>query len=202
MAVALVLAGAGLLVLAWQVEVEVDGVHRTCGSAFDSAVDRSGWEQWWARDLDESDASVRVSLPRTTSCPDAVNGRMVLSIVLLAGAAILIAWVRHRSVSAKPRRQQLGPPGAELRRLGRVVSIIGTVLASAGVAAVVVLVADADATLFLYTGRLVVGVIGLIVLVPTLALVVIGRALSIIGSHVDGLGPSGRDPIEKSGGRQ
>ena len=57
-------------------------------------------------------------------------------------------------------------------------------LSLAGVAAIVVLVADADSTLFLYVDRLVVGVVGLIVLIPTIALFVIGRALVLVGTSL------------------
>jgi len=61
---------------------------------------------------------------------------------------------------------------------------MGLLLSLAGVVAVIVLVADADSTLFLYTDRLVVAVVGLIVLTPTIALFVIGRVLTIIGAHL------------------
>ena len=46
------------------------------------------------------------------------------------------------------------------------------------------MVADADSTLFLYVDRGVVALVGLIVLVPTLALIVIGRALTLIAPHL------------------
>ena len=44
-------------------------------ASLDAAVDRSGWDHWWAQDLDESDEAVRSGLLRTTSCPDAINKR-------------------------------------------------------------------------------------------------------------------------------
>jgi len=58
------------------------------------------------------------------------------------------------------------------------------VLSIAGVVAIVALVADADSTLFLYVDRPVVGVVGLIVLMPTIALFVIGRALVLVGTYL------------------
>jgi hypothetical protein len=93
---AVVLVALTGFVVGTQVEVAdttVD-VTRTCGSVFDAVADRSGWEIWWARDLDEPD-------------PD-------------------------------------------------------------------------------YTDRLVVAVVGLIVLAPTASLIVIGRALTILGGTAGG----------------
>jgi hypothetical protein len=75
---------------------------------------------------------------------------------------------------------------------------VGAILTLAGLVAVVLLVADADSTLFLYTDRLVVGVVGLIVLVPTASLVVIGRALTILGGadgRRDGVDPVPQDAV-------
>jgi hypothetical protein len=50
----------------------------------------------------------------------------------------------------------------------------------AGAGAIVVLLADAESTLFLYTDRPIVAVGGLIVLVPAVALIVMGRALALL----------------------
>jgi hypothetical protein len=75
----------------------------------------------------------------------------------------------------------------------RITSFVGAILTLAGIVGIVLLVADADSTLFLYTDRLVVGVVGLIVLVPTASLIVIGRALAILGG-TDG-GRDGVDPV-------
>ncbi len=79
------------------------------------------------------------------------------------------------------RRQR----AAGSRSLGRATSLAGGILTVAGVIAVILLVADADSTLFLYTDRLVVAVVGLIVLIPTMALFVIGRVLALVGAHLD-----------------
>ena len=73
----------------------------------------------------------------------------------------------------------------KIRRLGRTTSVAGALLTIAGVVAITVLVADSESTLFLYTDRLVVAVVGLIVLVPTMAMLAIGRALSIVGQHLE-----------------
>mgnify|MGYP001828691283 FL=1 len=183
-AVSLLLGVLSLAVLAAQVDVtdsEV-GATRACGSAFDGLVDRSGWETWWAGDLDEPDDEVRSALVRTTRCPDAVNARIVTAAALAAGsvlAAVAAAAARHRR-DVRRDSPRTGAARTRLGRLGRVTTLAGTVLTVAGVVAVVVLVADADSTLFLYTDRFVVAVVGLIVLVPTIALVVIGRVITIL----------------------
>ena len=94
-ALLILLLGAVLLV---QIEVTEAAVTRSCGSVFDSAVDRSGWEQWWAADLDESD-EVRPSMVRTTRCPDAVNQRVAIAAALGITALVLgaVATARRRS---------------------------------------------------------------------------------------------------------
>lgn len=179
---AIVLAAVAASFVSAQVEVTnpAVGVTRACGSAFDAVADRSGWEIWWARDLDEPDPEVRSALVRTSGCPDAVNGRLVTAAVLGGVAALAVLGVVV--LRAGRRRSRARVDVAErLVRLGRITSLTGAVLTLAGVVAVTLLVADADSTLFLYTDRLVVGVVGLIVLVPTASLVVIGRALMILG---------------------
>jgi hypothetical protein len=182
----IVLAAAAAAVVAAQVEVTVEvtepdvAVTRTCGSVFDSVADRSGWETWWARDLDEANPDVRAALVRTTACPDAINLRLAVG-ATLGGIAAILAVVVLALTDRRPRARADSGVGDRLVRLGRVTSYVGAALTIGGLAALVLLVADADSTLFLYTDRLVVGVVGLIVLVPTVALVVIGRALMILG---------------------
>jgi len=179
---AVVLAAVAVNVVAAQVEVTHTAVDvtRTCGSVFDAVADRSGWEIWWARDLDEPDPEVRSALVRTSGCPDAINGQLALAAVLGGVAALAVLGV---IVLRGDRRRPRAPADVadRLVRLGRITSFVGVILTLAGIVAVVLLVADADSTLFLYTDRLVVGVVGLIVLVPTASLVVIGRALTILG---------------------
>jgi hypothetical protein len=181
----IVLAAAAVVVVATQVEVTIEvtepegGVTRTCGSVFDTIGDRSGWETWWARDLDEVDPAVRAALVRTSACPDAINLRVAVGAVLVGVAAVLVVVLL--ALTDRRHRARGSGAGARLVRLGRVTSYVGAALTVAGLVALVLLVADADSTLFLYTDRLVVGVVGLIVLVPTVALCVIGRALTILG---------------------
>ena len=176
------LAASGVFL--WQVEVSdtTAGVTRTCGSAFDSVTDRSGWEQWWARDLDETPPSTGTNLLRTRTCPTAVNRRIAASVSLAGiGAALLVLSGRRGPETQVDSGSGQADVAGKLARLGRRTSVAGAALTVAGSAAIVVLVADSESTLFLYTDRLVVGVVGLIVLMPTMALFVIGRALSIGG---------------------
>lgn len=184
--VAMVAAVGAFAVLLGQVEASDGsvGATRTCGSPFDNVVDRSGWERWWSSDLDEPDPVVRAALVRTRSCPDAVNGRLAVVALLGAASAGAAVFARLRSGSARPRAGT-STLGDRVVRLGRLSTWTGIALTLGGLAAIVVLVADADSTLFLYTDRLVVAVVGLLVLTPTIALFVIGRALTILGDHLD-----------------
>lgn len=184
---AVVLGGVGMVVAALAVaasQIEVTdaevGVTRVCGSVFDGVTDRSGWETWWTNDLDEPDDVVRSALVRTSRCPGAVNDRIVLAAILgAAGSATLIvaAWRRARRESAAATPEV----GGRLVRLGQVTSFAGAGLTVLGVAGIVLLLADSDSTLFLYTDRTVVAVVGLIVLVPAIALIAMGRAVSLFG---------------------
>ncbi len=185
-AAAVLAAMSSVAVLLGQVEVtdHAVSVTRTCGSAFDSAIDRSGWDLWWASDLDEPDPTVRSELVRTRLCPDAVNRRFAIAMALGAmviGAAF-IAQTHHRS---KRRPEESTAVGARIARLGTASSWVGLGLSLAGLIAIIVLVGDAESTLFLYTDRLVVTVVGLLVLTPTIALFVIGRVLTVLGGHLD-----------------
>ncbi|MGI9602158.1 MAG: hypothetical protein ACR2QE_09750 [Acidimicrobiales bacterium] len=183
-AVALVLgAVAGVL---WQVEVTDDevGATRACGSAFDVLADRSGWQVWWAADLDEPDEAVRAALPRTTRCPDAVNQYLIVSATMtLVGLCLSVAAA---VVGRRPYSSSGTPEGRSLRRAGAVTAVIGAVLTVGGLIGLVVLVADADSTLFLYTDRLVVALVGVIVLIPALALTLGGYAVHVAGRRLDG----------------
>ncbi len=180
MVVGLVLVGvAALVALAWQVEVrdEVVGV-RGCGSGFDVLADRSGWEVWWARDLDEPDPAAREVLLRTTECPAAVNRRLAVagSLAVIGAVVAAVAFGRRRpEATAVGLRQRL-------ERLGRITRFGGLALAVGGAAALLLVVADADSTLFLYVDRSVVVLVGLVALVPTLALAAIGHALTLMAA--------------------
>ncbi len=182
------LAVVSVAVLLGQVEVSDDAAEatRSCGSVLDSVIDRSGWDLWWASDLDEPDPAVRTQLVRTRLCPEAVNRR--LSIASAIGAVAVGASLLARTGGDPERRRGepgSGAIGARLARIGTVSSRIGLGLSLAGLAAIVVLVGDAQSTLFLYTDRLVVAVVGLLVLTPTIALFVIGRVLTVLGAHLD-----------------
>ncbi len=185
--VAVLALSASLAVFLAQVEVTVQAVGetRSCGSAFDSATDRSGWELWWARDLDEPDSGVRSALIRSHLCPAAIN-RQIGAAAALGGAGVIAALLAGwKTRSGLQRGSAKETTGGRIAALGRATSLAGGVLTVAGVIAVTLLVADADSTLFLYTDRLVVGVVGLIVLMPTMALFVIGRVLALAGAHLD-----------------
>jgi len=168
-----------------QVVVSVDdgSTARACGSAFDVMTDRSGWEVWWARDLDEPDPAVRAELVRTTGCPDALNQRVVGAVALgLAGLGLV-------SILAFSGPRRIWPAdgattATRLRRAGTVTVVIGSLLTVTGLVALVALLADADSTLFLYTDRLVVGLAGVIVLVPAIALALGGWVVRVVGAQM------------------
>ena len=166
---------------------DVVGATRTCGSAFDAAVDRSGWELWWAADLDEPDDEVRAALVRTDLCPSAINWRIGIAAALASLSAILAVFVSLRGRTERHRDSAEKTVADRVGRLGRATSAVGAALTIGGVVAIVVLVADADSTLFLYTDRIVVVVGGLIVLMPAIALFAIGRVLVLVGAYLDGL---------------
>jgi hypothetical protein len=174
---------AALFGLFANVEVRTQGeVTRTCGSVFDSMADRSGWETWWALDVDDPDGSVRSALLRTDNCPGAINRQLGITIALAAAGTALSATRRHRRIRTLSHRRSIG---GQFSRLGRNTSIVAAGLGLAGIAGIIVLIADADSTLFLYTDRVVVAVIGLVVLVPTLALYAIGRVLMLAGPPLE-----------------
>jgi hypothetical protein len=181
-AVMIVLLGAVLVVQIEVTDPEI-GTTRSCGSVFDSVVDRSGWERWWAQDLDEPD-EIRSALVRTTRCPEAVNQRVAIAAVLGIAAVISSAVAIARRRTDRVADTTPSPIGHRVVRIGRLTSVLGGVLTTLGFIAIVVLVADADSTLFLYTDRLVVAVVGLIVLIPTITLFVIGRVLVLVGENV------------------
>lgn len=180
-----------ILFLQATVTNDVDTATRTCGSAFDTFADRSGWDVWWARDLDEPDSSLRTALIRTNLCPSAINQRIVLASILGAFGVLSAILARRAAIGGRDR-----PPGTsvvgradrvaagQIARLGRATSWSGALLSIAGAGAVVLLVADADSTLFLYVDRFVVVIVGLIVLMPTMALFVIGRSLVLLARYL------------------
>ena len=181
-ALMIVLLAAVLLVQIEVTDAEV-AATRSCGSVFDSVVDRSGWEQWWTQDLDEPD-EVRSALVRTNRCPEAVNQRVAIAAVLAITGAVLGAVAMARRRADRSADTAASSIGRRVVRIGRLTSALGGALTTLGIIAIVILVADADSTLFLYTDRLVVAVVGLIVLIPTITLFVIGRVLVLLGENV------------------
>ena len=180
------LLAAAAVALFWQVQVGEPA--RACGSGFDVVADRSGWEVWWAQDLDQATADRPSDLVRTRECPDAVNRRILTSAVLAGGAAlpVLVVLGRPRPTATS------GVEGSTLARVGRVATAAGVALTAAGMVAVVLLVADSESTLFLYTDRLVVAIVGLIALVPAVALALGGWAL-LAAARSDGVGDDDDD---------
>ena len=178
-------------VLLLQIEVtDVDvAATRSCGSVFDSMVDRTGWQQWWTHDLDEPD-EVRSALVRTTRCPQAVNQRVAVAAVIGIAGVVMGAVAMARKRVDRSTDTTATPVSGRVVRIGRLTSALGGALTLLGIIAIVMLVADADSTLFLYTDRLVVAVVGLIVLIPTITLFVLGRVLVLVGENAQ---PSERD---------
>ena len=183
--IGLALVGAvAILLVQVTVTNDVEAATRTCGSAFDALADRSGWELWWARDLDETDDAVRAALIRTDLCPAAVNQRIMRRSALGALARRVgddrTAFVRP----ADHARTKQTVHRTSSIRLGRATTWTGATLSIAGIVAIVVLVADADSTLFLYVDRGRRRSRRSHRPDADLALFVIGRALMLAGTHV------------------
>lgn len=184
---AIVLLAAAAVAALQQIRVtdQPTGATRACGSGFDVSVDRSGWEQWWLADLDEPDEEVRATLLRTQSCPAGVNQRLAIAAVLAVGgvtSAVLPLVQRQRLRDHGAPRSVLAQ---RLVTLGRLTTIIGAGLVAGGLVAIVVLVGDADASIFRYVDRSVVLVGGLLLLAPALTLTAFGLAMSFGGDHRD-----------------
>ena len=177
----LVLLAAGVVLLL-QVRVDAGGTAASCGAPFDVISGRADWQTWYAADLSDPRLGGQApALIRTELCPSAVNRRTALSgglgaIALVAGAATLTLVAHDRP---RTRRTDLGT-------LGAWVTGVGMALTAAGLAAMIVLLANPSATLYLYVDRWVVAVVGLIVLVPAIALAAGGRALMLVARTSDG----------------
>jgi hypothetical protein len=181
--VLLVLSGVVLLL---QVAVHGAGTpSRSCGSAWDVAAGRAGWPQWWSADLSDPAEGRGGQLVRTLRCPDAVNGRIVTSGGLAVGAVALVSageLVARRST--RRARPALPGPARRLRLLGTAVTILGGLLTAGGLAGIAMLVADPRAPLFLYVSRPVVVLVGLLLILPAILLIVLGRGASLMAGYL------------------
>ena len=125
-ALMLVLLAAVLLVQIEVTDAQV-AATRSCGSVFDSAVDRSGWEQWWAQDLDEQE-EVRSALVRTSRCPGAVNQRVVVAAVLAIIAVVSGAVAITRRKADRSADTSAARIGRRVVQIGRLTAALGGAL--------------------------------------------------------------------------
>lgn len=181
--VLLIVAGGVLL---FQVSVHGAGTPpRACGSAWDVVTGRAGWPQWWAADLADPVAGSSGQPVRTLSCPGAVNDRIIASGGLALGAVAVV------SVSEVVIRRRLRPagllPGGRARRLrlfGTAVTTAGGLLTAGGLAAIAILAADPGSPVFLYVSRPVAVLVGLLLLLPAVVLIVLGRGISLLAGYL------------------
>ena len=174
------------LVLLLQVSVPGAGTPpRACGSAWDVVAGRAGWPLWQAADLSDPAEARGGGLVRTLRCPGAVNGRIVISGGLALAAVALVAAGELAALRPARRAGSAGPgPARRLKLLGTAVTILGGLLTAAGLAAIALLVADPRAPLFLYVSRPVVVLAGLLLLLPAIVLIVVGRAASMMARYL------------------
>jgi hypothetical protein len=177
-AVAAVLFAVAALLAVLDVRVAGrDGAARSCGSALDVVSGRADWQSWRAQDLLDLTAadSPSVVLTRAAACSAAVNDRTAWAGGLIGGACLLTAlvWPWRAGRSARFRRRD------STARLAVVVAVVGGVLTVAGLVGIGLLLANPDATLFVYVSRPVVGLIGLLLLTPAVALWLGGWALRV-----------------------
>ena len=174
------------LVLLLQVSVPGAGTPpRACGSAWDVVAGRAGWPQWWATDLSDPAVGRDGQPVRTLRCPAAVNARVVTSGALALGA-VALASAGEFAAQRSARRVRPTVPGLarRLRLLGTAVTILGALLTAAGLAGIALLVADPRAPLFLYVSRPVVVLAGLLLLLPAILLIVLGRVASVMADYL------------------
>ena len=187
--------GAALLLIAAitflaQVQVSDEaGMSRSCGSALDVAVGRVGWPEWWSQDLSDPDLAGPDVLLRTEECPDAVNQQQVVAGIFAFGAVLAVAVTELLTARLGERHHQ-ADHGPTLSGLGTAVAGLGLVLLLAGLAGIVLLVADPDDTLFLFVSRPTVALIGLVLLLPAVVLVITGQVLRLTGKRLEGNDPS------------
>ncbi len=177
--VVLVLAAGTVLLL--QVRVESSGISASCGAPFDVISGRANWQQWFSEDL--ADPRIRADSPlvRTETCPTAVNRRTTIVGTLGATAVVLATAGALLAARDRRRRTQRIP----LRTLGAWVAGVGASLTMAGVISLIVLLANPDAALFQYVDRWVIAIIGMLMLIPALALAASGRGLMLVADPHD-----------------
>ena len=178
-AAALVVLAASVLVVT--VDVHADGRSASCGSGWDVVAGRAGWRQWWAQD--QADPVAGKPLLRTNDCVGAVNAHIVAATVLVLIAVAIFA----AAALAGPHRGSGGagrPPARRLRVLGAAVTVTGSVLTVAGLTGVALLTADPAAPLFQYVSRTTVVLLGLVLLLPAVLLVVLGRT-AVVAEALD-----------------
>lgn len=181
----LVLAGVALLL---QVSVHGAGTPpRACGSAWDVVTGRAGWPQWWAADLSGPAAANGTALVRTLQCPDALNGRIAAS-AGLGAAAVTVVAVGEVATLRRARRVRSGPvrpgPVRRLKLFGTAVTVLGGLLTAGGLAGIAVLVADPGSPLFLYVSRPLAALVGLLLLLPAILLIALGRVISLAADYL------------------
>lgn len=181
--VLLVLSGVALLL---QVAVHGAGTPAlACGSGWDVVAGRTGWQQWWAADLSGPAGGREGRLVRTLRCPGAVNGHIVTSGGLALGAVALVSAGEFAAWrSARRTRPALPGQARRLRRLGTAVTLLGALLTAGGLAGIALLVADPHAPLFLYVSRPVVVLAGLLLILPAILLIVLGRAARLMADYL------------------
>ncbi len=177
--VVLVLAAGTVLLL--QVRVDSSGISASCGAPFDVISGRANWQQWFSEDL--ADPRIRADAPlvRTETCPTAVNRRTTIAGMLGATAVVLATAGALLAARDRRRRTQSIP----LRTLGAWVAGVGAALTMAGVISLIVLLANPDAALFQYVDRWVIAIVGMLVLIPAIALAASGRALMLVADTHD-----------------
>lgn len=190
-AVAYVMGGIFILLAAivFMAQVKVTseaGLSRPCGSAFDVAVGRVGWPEWWSQDLGDPEVVGGDTLVRSEKCPDAINRQQLIA-GLWAFGALLVVGLAELARYLLDRGSGTDHESFALTRLGSVVAVVGGALLVAGIAGVVLLIADPDDTLFLFVSRPTVALIGLVLLLPAVVLVIAGVVLRLTGRRLEAL---------------
>lgn len=146
---------------------------------------RARWPQWWAADLSDPAEGHHGHLVRTLRCPGAVNGRIVTSGGLAVGAVALVSAGEFVALRrARPGRSAWPGPARRLRGLGTAVTVLGGLLTAGGLAGIALLAADPRAPLFLYVSRPAVVLAGLLLILPAVLLIVLGRGISVMAGYL------------------